>query len=234
MNCIYKIADVVFQVDVKNKYTYNIMKDYLSADATPEFVITVSQRDLLFEEKVSPIKAPEYTYESIAIYRKFIYKLIESYNGFFFHCSAIAVDNQGYMFTAESGTGKSTHRNLWVKNFGDKVTVINDDKPIIRKVQGEFYIYGTPWKGKEGLGTNAKVKAKALCFLQRSKINKVSKIETKEAVLKMMNQVVRPESPVLMEKLLELMDGFLTQVNTYNLCVNMEDDAAITAYNGIK
>ncbi len=233
MICVYKIADVVFQVDVKSKYTYKIMKDYLSQE-TPEFSIEIEDADIDFEAKISPQGVPAYTFESIAVYRKFIYKLLKDYKAFFFHCSAIAMDNQGYMFTAQSGTGKSTHRNLWVKTFGDKVTVINDDKPIIRNIDGVYYIYGTPWQGKEGIGTNAKVKAKALCFLNRSQTNSVSKITTKEAVTKMLNQVVRPDSVELMSNLLELMDGFLTQVKAYNLYVNMEEDAALVAYNNIK
>lgn len=233
MNCVYKIADVVFEVDVKNKYTYRIMKDYISAE-TPDFVITVTDDDLLYEEKVAPKETPDYTYESIAIYRKFICKLMDDYNGFFFHCSAVCVNNEGYMFTAKSGTGKSTHRKLWQKVFKDKVTVINDDKPVIRNVDGVYYIYGTPWQGKEGLGENIKVKAKALCFLNRSQTNYVTKIDTKNAVKNMLNQVMRTDNKEQMIKLLSLLDGFLTQVSSYDLFVNMDDDAAITAYENIK
>ena len=50
----------------------------------------------------------------------------------------------------------------------------------------------------------------------------------------MMNQVLRPRQPELMEKLLDLIDGFLAQVDCYDLRVNMNDDAAVVAYNGIK
>ena len=129
---------------------------------------------------------------------------------------------------------KSTHRNLWLKNFGDRVTVINDDKPIIRKIDGVFYVYGTPWQGKENLGEDIRVPAKALCFLSRAEENYIGPIDTISVVSKMMNQVLRPKQPELMGKLLDLIDGFLGQVDCYDLRVNMNDDAAVVAYNGIK
>lgn len=230
----YKIADVVFDVDLRFKNTYNLMTEYLAQeDEKPDFLITTSDEDIAREKELSPHKVADYCYEFTSVYRKFIYQLMENYDAFFFHCSAISVDNQAIMFTAQSGTGKSTHRNLWLKAFGDRVTVINDDKPIIRKIDNLYYVYGTPWKGKEGLGNNIRVPAKALCFLSRSEDNYIGKIDTINAVAKAMNQTVRPENPQLMSNLLDLLDGFLTQVDTFDLRVNMNDDAPVIAYNGI-
>ncbi len=231
---IYKIADIVFSADIRYKHTYSVMKDYLAPEgAKPEFSFKITDEDLMQEKSLSPYTLPEYAYESTAVYRKFIYVALEKYDAFFFHCSSISVDGQGVMFTAKSGTGKSTHRNLWLKNFGDRVTVINDDKPIIRKVKGKYYIYGTPWQGKENCGANIKVPAKALCFLSRSKENYIGPIDTISVISKALNQTVRPKAPKLMSNLLDLFDGFLKQVDTYDLGVNMNDDAAIIAYNGI-
>lgn len=230
----YKIADIVFDCDLHYKQTYNYMKDYLAPQGEKaEFSISTTEEDLAQEKQLTPEELPYYAYEYTAIYRKFIYVLMEKYNGFFFHCSAISVDNQAIMFTAQSGTGKSTHRNLWMKVFGDRVTVINDDKPIIRKIDGEFYVYGTPWQGKESIGNNIRVKAKALCFLSRSKENYIGKISTVTALSKAMNQTIRPKEPQLMSNLLDLLDGFFKQVDTYDLGVNMNDDAPVVAYEGI-
>ena len=158
---------------------------------------------------------------------------MERYDAFFFHCSSIAVDGQAVLFTAPSGTGKSTHRNLWLKNFGERVTVINDDKPIIRRIDGKFYVCGTPWRGKEGKGENIRVPAKALCFLSRAKENSIGTISTAAVVARALNQTVRPENPELMSNLLDLLDGFIQQVDCYDLHVNMDDEAALVAYNGI-
>ena len=231
----YKIADIVFSADINYRYTFEHMKDYRAdKDEIPEFALEVTKADVEQERNMSPHDVPLYVHEFTALYRKFIYVVMDRYDAFFFHCSAISVDNQAVMFTAQSGTGKSTHRNLWLKNFGDRVTVINDDKPIIRKVNGIFYVYGTPWQGKENLGEDIRVPAKALCFLSRAEENSIGPIDTISVVSKMMNQVLRPRQPELMEKLLDLIDGFLAQVDCYDLRVNMNDDAAVVAYNGIK
>ena len=229
----YKIADVVFNADIRYKNTYVTMQDYLAPNETAEFEIVITDEDLEQEKALSPYTLPDYAYESTAVYRKYIYIMLERYDAFFFHCSSIAVDNKAVMFTAKSGTGKSTHRNLWIKNFGDKVTVINDDKPIIRKIDGKFYVYGTPWQGKENLGSNVRVPAYALCFLSRSETNSIGPMDSLSVVAKMMNQIVRPKDPILMTKALDLLDGFLQQVTCYDLRVNMEDEAATVAYNGI-
>ncbi len=230
----YKIADVIFDVDIRYKQTYNLMTDYLAdTNEKPDFLITTCDEDIAREKELAPYDTADYCYEFTSVYRKFIYQLMENYDAFFFHCSAISIENQGIMFTAQSGTGKSTHRNLWLKKFGDKVTVINDDKPVIRKIDGLYYIYGTPWMGKEGMGNNIRVPAKALCFLSRSQTNSIGKIDTMSVITKALNQTVRPESPKLMSNLLDLLDGFLKQVDTYDLKVNMNDDAPVVAYKEI-
>lgn len=231
----YKIADIVFSADINYRYTYENMNDYRAdKDEIPEFALEVTNADIENERALSPYDSPAYILEFIALYRKYIYIVMDRYDAFFFHCSAICVDNQAIMFTAKSGTGKSTHRNLWMKNFGDRVTVINDDKPIVRKINGVFYVYGTPWQGKENLGTNIRVPAKALCFLSRADKNSIGSIDTISVVARMLNQTVRPSQPELMGKLLDLIDGFLNQVDCYDLRVNMDDEAAVVAYNGIK
>lgn len=234
MKFTYKIADVVFNADIKYKYTYGVMENFLAPNGEKaEFDIEVTKMDLKNEKSLSPHDMPDCYHESVALYRKFIYILLKSYDAFFFHCSAIAVDNKAIMFTAKSGTGKSTHRRLWEKNFKERVIVINDDKPIIRKVNGVYYVYGTPWQGKEGLGCNIRVPAKALCFLSRGDTNSIGSISTSQVVSKMLNQVVRPSDPKLMSNFLQLLDEFLQQVDTYDLRVNMTDAAALTAYDGI-
>lgn len=229
----YKIADIVFDADIRYRYTYNIMKDYLVDDEPARFSIVITDEDIAAERALSPHDLSDASYESTAVYRKYIYEVLDKYDAFFFHCSSIAVDGKAIMFTAKSGTGKSTHRNLWIKNFKDKVTVINDDKPIIRKIDGVFYVFGTPWQGKEGLGSNIKVPAKTLCFLSRSETNYIGPISTAEIIAKALNQTVRPKDAKLMGKLLDLFDEFLHQVDCYDLRVNMEDEAAVTAYNEI-
>ena len=63
------------------------------------------------------------------------------------HASVIRHAEGGYMFLGRSGTGKSTHSRLWLSNIDDAV-LLNDDNPIVRIVDGEALVYGSPWSGK--------------------------------------------------------------------------------------
>ena len=230
----FKIADIVFSADIRYRFTYEMMKEYEAPEGEkPEFSFVVTEEDVNREIELSPYDVQGGLAEFTAVYRKYIYVIMERYDAFFFHCSAICVDGEAVMFTAQSGTGKSTHRNLWMKNFGDRVSVINDDKPVVRRIDGVFYVYGTPWQGKEGLGANVKVPAKALCFLSRAEKNSIGPIDTMSIVAKLLNQTVRPDDFKLMNNLLDLLDGFIKQVDCYDLRVNMDDEAAIVAYNEI-
>ena len=120
------------------------------------------------------------------------------------------------------------------ERYGDRVKVINDDKPVIRRIDGRFYVYGTPWKGKENFGENVRVPAKALCFLSRAEQNSIGPIDTVTIISHLLNQTVRPTDKKLMSNLLGLLDGFVRQVDCYDLRVNMNPDAPEVAYEGIK
>lgn len=63
------------------------------------------------------------------------------------HSSTIVSQGRGVLFLGESGTGKSTHTRLWRENIDD-VRLLNDDSPIVRIVDGELRVYGSPWSGK--------------------------------------------------------------------------------------
>ncbi|MBQ8427284.1 MAG: hypothetical protein IJX16_05955 [Clostridia bacterium] len=140
------------------------------------------------------------------------------------------VDGNAYLFTAPSGTGKSTHTRLWRELLGDKAVMINDDKPIIRYVDGEFYVYGTPWNGKHRLDTNTRAKVKAICQIYQAKENEIKKISPPEMLLTVLNQTIRPNDAETYDKLLDLIDKLLRKVELYKLGCNISIDAAKLAY----
>ena len=90
------------------------------------------------------------------------------YDGILLHSSCVVVDGIAYTFSADSGTGKSTHTQLWLKKFGDRAYILNDDKPAIRLIGDTVYACGTPWSGKYDYSTPAVVPLAGICFLERS------------------------------------------------------------------
>ncbi len=68
-------------------------------------------------------------------------------DGISIHASAVAADGKAWLFLGKSGTGKSTHARLWLRNVPGS-HLINDDNPAVRIVNGTPLAYGTPWSGK--------------------------------------------------------------------------------------
>ena len=69
------------------------------------------------------------------------YRQLLDFNGMLLHASAVMVDGKAYLFTAPSGTGKSTHTRLWLQQFGERAAILNDDKPALRFENGKWYAF---------------------------------------------------------------------------------------------
>ena len=228
---VYKIADLLIGINPKTEYTKFRLKDYICGDGTyPDFTVEVTQQMIDYEAETVPGLSVA-VYESSAIYRQICLKILESYDGIFFHGSSLAAHNKAYIFTAPSGVGKSTHTRMWREIFGDKVTMINDDKPIIRNIGGTYFVYGTPWTGKHELGNNIKVPLDGICFLNRGKDNFIEKINGLDNLSKALIQTILPRDKELMNKLINFLEKMLSEVNTYKMECNISHKAAEVAYN---
>ena len=92
-----------------------------------------------------------------------------------FHSSVTVLDDYAYMFLGKSGTGKSTHSSLWLKNFPE-AHLLNDDNPVMRVEDGKGYIYGTPWSGKTPCYRNLRYPIGALVQLKQAPYNKITRL----------------------------------------------------------
>ena len=192
------------KVNIEHKYDYmtEFCKDYIARFDDADIVAKADDNAIAKEKAMVP-GAPIEACESLCIYRA-IAEQLPQFDRFVFHGAAIEYDGSAYLFTAPSGTGKTTHINLWHKYLGDKVDIINGDKPII-SVDKTSTVYGTPWAGKEGYQRNASAPLKAICILKQGKENKITKLELAEAVNHLMRQVYLPSDPSALSKTLELL-----------------------------
>lgn len=143
-----------------------------------EFSVQICPSDISFEKEKSahedeiegiPVRQFSDKYlETLAVYRKIARKLLE-FDTLLFHGSVVAVDGTGYLFTAKSGTGKSTHTRLWRQLFGSRAVMANDDKPLLKITDNGVIAYGTPWNGKHRLGSNISIPLRAICILGRGR-----------------------------------------------------------------
>ena len=238
----YKMADKVIEVTSIYEKVHDYCKDYKSNDA-PDYAVTTKQEDIDFElqreiicaerEGRPPINYSDDYCEELAVYRKIAEKSPD-WDTILFHGSVIAVDGQGFLFTAKSGTGKSTHTRLWREYLGDKAVMVNDDKPLLKVTDSGAIAFGTPYNGKHRLGCNMSVPLKAICILTRGEKNSIVRIDKSEAYAMLLQQVYRPQDPLQMAKTLKLVDRMAENVELYRLACNMDIEAAEVAYNAMK
>ena len=210
-------------------------------DESPVFTVTVTEEDILAEQKKSMaecryegIPYPNYSpaeLENTAIYRKIAARLPD-FDAAVFHGSAVAVGDKAYLFTAKSGTGKSTHTALWLKNIEGSF-IVNGDKPILRIMDGKPFVCGTPWMGKEGYGCPKNVPLSALCFLNRGQENRIEKVGFQKVYPRLIGQCYRPENGPAVAKTVKLLERIGQAVSLYELFCNREDEAATVAFKGM-
>jgi serine kinase of HPr protein (carbohydrate metabolism regulator) len=144
----------------------------------------------------------------------------------FFHCSAIAVDGKAYLFTAPSGTGKSTHTRLWREMLGERAVMVNDDKPFVRFVDGKPFVYGSPWNGKHRLDTNIAVPIAGICFLEQAPENAISLVSAKECFPRLCRQIFYSTKEKTFERVVQLAGKLASCVPFYALQCNISREAA--------
>jgi len=242
MRFTISLADKIIEINSLYDSTREFCREYL-CEGQAELVVEVTPDDIAFERAKSKKEAqfeqlPEHDYkdaylETLAVYRKIVGKLLE-YDILLFHGSVIAVDGEGYLFTAKSGTGKSTHTKLWRQMFGDRAFMVNDDKPLIRLLEEGAIVYGTPWDGKHHLSTNTSVPLKAICILERDNTNHIEEITKAEALPMMLQQSYRPKAPAGMLTTMTLVERLGSNVRLFRLGCNMDPEAALVAYDGMK
>ena len=161
------------------------------------------------------------------------YSTLLDFDGIMIHASAVLYDGYAYLFSADSGVGKSTHAALWVKKFGHKAEILNDDKPALRVIDGDVFAYGTPWSGKTDTSVNKSAKVKGICFLERSRKNSIERENPENVLFDFLKQTLRPSNPEKMDKVLSLCDTVLRLVPVYRMRCNMDIDAADVSYKGM-
>lgn len=227
---VYDIADL--RIEIKNKYEYtdNFCREYLSSDQTSncDVFVEISEEELKKEKLLSPGYSDAYI-ENLSIYRKICEKMPE-FDRFLLHTAVLEYRGEGYAFLGKSGTGKSTHTGLWLKNL-EEAKILNGDKPIVGFDGGKFIVYGTPWMGKERLGYNGKAPLKTLCFIEQAKENSIEKIPVESVAQRLFKQILLNGNPISITKTLELADILVKSVPAYLLKCDISNEAFKTSFD---
>lgn len=252
-----RIADVVIEIMSLYDCIHEFCIDYLTDDK-PDILVKMTASDIDYErtreEKGGsggsriPEDYPDSYLEVLSCYRKIAEEMIDR-DILLMHGSAVAIDGEGVMFAAESGTGKSTHAGLWKDHFKDRVKLINDDKPLVKLTGEGAIVCGTPWSGKKGLNTPVNVILKTIYKLERAPqsealgcagrcivrngANAVYEMSKEEKWRILASQSYKPRDPVRLSHSMMLIDRLLQMVPVRRLVCDISREAAITAYEGV-
>ncbi len=244
MTGIYRLADLNIEITSLYQTIHDMCVDYRAEEGcTPDFSVCTTQAGIDFErERATAVNAyeglPEQNYpddwlETNAVHRQIAEKLPD-YGAFLLHGSAVAVEGACYVFTARSGTGKSTHTRLWRELLGERAVMVNDDKPLVRVTERGTLIYGTPWDGKHRLSCNISVPLRAICILERGEENQIREIDMDEMLPKLLLQAYRPMNPAGTKELMEVFDRMAETVRFYRMQCNMDISAAEMSYTTMR
>lgn len=227
---IYSIADFLVEYSPRYERLMSRSEKYLAENQnlTPEISLSVSEEEI--DEHLRKYVATRDLAEYVLMGAKF-YKEILGKDAFFLHSSAVAVDGSGFAFTGPCGAGKSTHSALWRQYFGTKAIAINDDKPVVKLIDGKAFVCGTPFSGKNDINANISVPLKGICVMNQAPENSIARLQSSEAMTVIMEQTLRPEEPEKIMALLDVLDKTLSQVPVYKLNCTKSFEAVELCYN---
>lgn len=169
----------------------------------------------------------EYMYTGTSFHNRLAYL-----GGGVLHSSSIAYKGQGIAFSAPSGTGKSTHTGLWKEVFGDKIEIVNDDKPAIWFDGDRAMLCGTPWSGKTALNRNIAVPLRAIVIIERGEENAMRRLDTVDSMFHLTTQICRPYyDEALGIQMLDFTERIQAHVPVYCLTCNISHEAVEAVHN---
>ena len=204
-------------------------------DRAPEFSVTVTAENLRFEQDELDKESREEGFrrrqftdpflERAAIQRAFAEYLLQ-HNTLLLHGSTVAVDGKAYLFTARSGTGKSTHTRLWVEVFGSRAQMVNDDRPFLQITEDGVIAHGSPWSGKHGLDSNISLPLAGICLLERCAENSIAPAAPEQMLTWLFHESYCPPNPAMGETYRNLVKTLAARVPLWHMLCNRDPDAA--------
>ena len=229
---LYNIAGIITQMEPKGAVLRNNCKKYELQEGTADIKVTVPEDEIEQNLKQFPkLSRDEWEYLLAGIH---FYRYLLRYDGMMLHASAVVVDGRAYLFSGNPGSGKSTHSALWLKLFGDRAYIINDDKPAIRRINGNFIVYGTPFSGKNNISENQSAPLAGICFVEKSDKNSIDSLDKGECIPMVLQQTLHRLSKREMDSLLSILDGMLERIPIFSLKCNLSTEAALLSYNTMK
>ena len=140
------------------------------------------------------------------------------------HSSFIKYKNKGILFTAPSGTGKSTQADLW--NQYKKAEIINGDRSLIRRIDNKWRAYGVPFSGSSPYCKNDSVDLEAIVILRQGPENVIIKCDKATAIKKLLSEsTVNYWNDKFVNKIMDLLTDLVDNIDVYILSCRKDQGA---------
>ena len=237
MRFIINIANTNILISSIYKGVYNACSEYLvEGSIKPDIEIVIDEKrldkEVEREKELGRDAIDKQSVERLLVQRLIAESLINN-SIFLMHGAVIAVNGDAYLFTAPSGTGKTTHIQYWLDNVKDSF-VVNGDKPLILLNGEGAFACGTPWCGKEKMGTNTIVRLRSIVFMERSSDNHIDGSSFKDIFPLLLKQTFWPQDESAMRKTLKLLMSLKDSVDFYRFYFNnYKDDAFQVSFDAL-
>lgn len=224
-----KLSELNIRIEHRYEKLCELCESYLFSAESEDFAIRIEQSDIE-AEKEEDMFYPDSYLETVAALRK-IGERLPYYNRLLCHGAAITYSGQGaFLFTAPSGTGKTTHIRLWKEVFRDRVDMINGDKPFLHIEGDHVQVYGSPWAGKEGWQKNRNDRLYGICILEQGKENKIRRFTPEECLDMLLRQTYLPKDSMAAGMTLELFEQLVRMVPVYHMTCDISEEAVKTSF----
>lgn len=147
-----------------------------------------------------------------------------TYNALILHSSFISWQGNGIVFTAPSGTGKSTQADLWHEYEGAEI--YNGDRTIIRKIDNVYHGFGSPYAGSSGIYRNETAPIKAIIVLTQAPENRIERLTGKQAFTPLYKEtLMNTWNPEYMNKMTDLLMDVAAKIPIYHLACRPDREA---------
>ena len=206
-------AGIPAEITARYPLTRRLCRDYELPlpDAPAPITVSVSPEEMTRMAASGDLSAPSPGYLEFLCVQDQLASQLPALGRFLMHGAAIAYGGAAYLFTAPSGTGKSTHIRLWRQYLGSGVSVINGDKPFLSlEEDGAIRVWGSPWAG-----------------------NRICRLSPADALEPLFCQIYHRDDPALEYRTLGFLDALLRTVPVWRLSCGMTEDAVRCSFGAM-
>jgi len=140
------------------------------------------------------------------------------------HAAGAEFNGRGYIFPGKSGAGKSTltRRLACIDCF----SLLSDDRIVVRKTEGIFKAFGTPWPGEAGIAVNKSVDLSGIFFISQARCNRIEELMPQKALEKLFPVVSIPwydKEPMV--KILDFCGELVSHIPAYEFHFKPDSEA---------